>query len=276
VVLKRVLLTVPYLRRFLNAYHHRLTTFIAIVNLSRRTILISSDVSQATVPLSQQTHLQPRSSFGFVHVDHEVLPWTSCAPHIRRSPPFRAEVRACRHDSVVYSPCLFSPLLHYGGVACPPQNFLILFLLIIIFEAANTCLQQSWPNLIGLDTHASFLAQSQWAADPWVLFSSLQCHVVKQVLHLIGRNRDHYSSQFPSRQDNRLRDDYQGSIPEASNGQASTIACHGNACVRRSRLVTVQGHFQKRVCHAFKYPIAGNLVSRLPSETTCDGGLESA
>jgi len=43
----------------------------------------------------------------------------------------------------------------------PAENFLILFLLIIIFEAANTCLQQGRLNLIGLDTHPSFLAQSQ-------------------------------------------------------------------------------------------------------------------
>jgi hypothetical protein len=63
---------------------------------------------------------------------HKASFWSCCAPRCRRPSPFPAEVRARRHDSNVNSPCLFSPPLHHFGAACPPKNFLIPSLLIII------------------------------------------------------------------------------------------------------------------------------------------------
>lgn len=131
----------------------------------------------------------------------------------------------------------------------PAENFLILFLLIIIYEAANTCLHVSRLNSIGLFTRLSLHPKSGV-----LILGGIPIVTLSSKIHLIRRIRDH-SPQFPSRQDNRLQGDYQGIIPEASNGQASTIRCHGNACVRRSRLVTVVSPNPKtefpcfRVCH---------------------------
>jgi hypothetical protein len=121
---------------------------------------------------------------------HKASFWSCCAPRFRRSPPFRAEVRTCRHDSSVNCPCLFSPLLHHVGIACPPKNLLIPFLLIIICEAANTCLWESGLNSIGHDTHPFLLTQSQGCSFSVDSSDRALRFAVRQVHHLIGRNRD--------------------------------------------------------------------------------------
>lgn len=185
---KRVLLTVLRQRCFSNAYRHRL--------FDREPLFYRSELfshlfrRMPSFRLAVTTDLSATTFFVRAcpcrSAPHKASSWSCCAPHFRRSPPFRAEVRTCRHDSSVNSPCLFSPLLHHVGIACPPKNLLIPFLLIIICEAANTCLRESGLNSIGLDTHPSLLAQSQGCSS--LVDSS--GHAVRQVHHLIGRNRD--------------------------------------------------------------------------------------